>query len=78
MGTHCGSVLSVALEMRLEKQRLYPRELLLGEKHIFITCEMQFTVTLALPSIAFKRMGLVWGTGEYMVVAKHQDWKFTE
>lgn len=39
---------------------------------------MQFAVTLALPSIAFKRMGLVCGTGEYMVIARHQDWKCAE
>lgn len=39
---------------------------------------MWFAVTFTLPSIAFKSVGLLSGTGRYMVVARHQDWKFTE
>lgn len=41
-------------------------------------CEMRFAVTFTLPSIAFKSTGLASRTGKYMVVARHQDWKFTE
>lgn len=39
---------------------------------------MQLAVTLTLPSTASKSLGLVTGTGKYMAVARHQDWKRTE